>query len=541
MRPLITPARMRDMEKRYFAETGTPSIDLMERASSALRDALIARYGENRTFFFACGPGGNGGDGYACARLLAARGARCAVIPAAPPATPDAIENLRRAREAGVMALSVDDVSRSVSGRTSDVPSRWADGSGGSAPSADAPDVWVDALYGTGLSRAPEGDAARLIDLINAHRAAGGVTVAVDIPSGLNGATGRAYSPCVHADLTVTFQFAKTGHWLADGLDLCGEIEVADIGIPAAFHPEDMAALMEDGDVTLPHRPRNTHKGRSGRLLIVAGSMGMAGAAALCAESALRGGAGLVTVAAPASVVPILQTLVPCAMALPMPERDGAFAPEAADALADALAGVDAVVCGCGLSRRAAPEVVCAVLSCGKPALLDADALNLIAEDASLRPMLSLHHLITPHPGEAARLLGQVSGDPIADALALRALGCAALLKGATTVIPMAGRAVLSASGGNGMATGGSGDCLSGLIGALMAERAALDGGIGLTASHGNDRAARDDAADLTWIAAIGSHLHGLAGEAAQARLGARGMTARDIALSLPEVLARYE
>ena len=157
--------------------------------------------------------------------------------------------------------------------------------------------------------------------------------VAVDIPSGLNGLTGAAFSPCVCADATVTFQFAKTGHFLADGLDVCGEIEVADIGIPAAFFPEDLPRLMETGDAlaALPEKPRNSHKGMNGHLLIVAGSVGMAGAAALCATSALRSGVGLVTVACPASIVPILQTLAPCAMAVPLPERDGAIAPEAAE------------------------------------------------------------------------------------------------------------------------------------------------------------------------------------------------------------------
>ena len=164
MIPLITPADMRQMEQRFFRETGVASIELMEVAARALCDAILARYGAERTVYIACGPGGNGGDGYACARMLRQAGGRAAIVSAREPNSPDAAENLRRALEAGVPE----------------------------AP-ADRPDVWVDALYGTGLSRAPAGPAADLIRRINADRAQGSAVVAVDIPSGLNGLTGSGY------------------------------------------------------------------------------------------------------------------------------------------------------------------------------------------------------------------------------------------------------------------------------------------------------------------------------------------------------------
>lgn len=504
MRNLITPAEMRDMEQRYFAETGTPSIELMERAARALCDGIVRRYGAGRRVWFACGPGGNGGDGYACARLYARLGGDCALFPAAPARTPDAALNRKRALAAGIPELSLGDAK-------------------------GAPEVWVDALYGTGLSRAPEGDAAELIARMNADRAKGSRVTAVDIPSGLNGLSGGAFDPCVQADVTFTFQFEKTGHWLNDGLDACGDIEAADIGIPPAFFPGAMARLLETGDAlaALPPKPRNAHKGRNGHLLVVAGSTGMAGAAALCAQSALRSGVGLVTVAAPASVVPLVQVLAPCAMGIPLPERDGAVAPEAAAALREALAGKDAAVCGCGLSRRAAPEALEALLSSGVPALFDADGLNLIASHAALRGLLRPHHLVTPHPGEAARLLGRGMTDPVSDAFALRDMGCQALLKGATSVVPVGDRAMLSASGGQGMAKGGSGDVLSGLAGGLMAQYAA-----------GGDALAGDA---LARCAAVASELHGRAGALAQARLGPRGMCAQDIVAALPEALRRED
>ena len=499
MKPLITPSQMRDMEGRYFAETGTPSFDLMERAAAALCEALVRRFGIGKRVFFACGPGGNGGDGYACARMYAKRGGSCALLAAAPPRTPDAVRNRALALAAGVQALTPE--------------------------VAEAPDVWVDALYGTGLSRAPEGPAAALIERMNADRQRGCAVVAVDIPSGLNGLTGAAFDPCVRADCTVTFQFEKTGHRLGDGLDVCGALETADIGIPERFFPEHMALLVgsERAIDALPRKPRNSHKGMNGHLLIVAGSVGMAGAAALCATSALRSGVGLVTVACPASIVPIVQTLAPCAMAVPLPEAGGAISAEAVDSLEKALSGKRAVACGCGLSRGAAPEVLQLLLECGIPALFDADALNLIAQSEALKALLRPHHLITPHPGEAARLLGRAPGDPLSDALALAGLGCQVLLKGATSVIPVDGVPWLSASGCEGMAKGGSGDVLTGLAGGLMAQCAAM--GTAMTGAR------------LAACAAFASEIHGRAGELAQARTGAWGMCATDIVQALPEAL----
>ena len=493
MRPLITPAAMRDMEQRFFRETGTASIDLMEVAARKLCDIIIERYGTDRTVYFACGPGGNGGDGYACARLYRQAGGSAAIVSVGEPASPDAAENLRRARLLGIP--------EAPEGR---------------------PDVWVDALYGTGLSRAPSGPAAELIRRINADREQGSAVIAVDIPSGLNGLTGAAHAPCVVADLTVTFQFAKPGCLLADGLDASGEVVVPDIGIPASFYPGNSPALADEADLRrmLPRRPRNFHKGMAGHLLIVAGSFGMAGAAAMCALSAMRAGAGLTTIACPASIVPILQTLAPCAMCVPLPERDGAISPVALEGVRSILPGKTAVVCGCGLSRRASPEIVGLLLECGLPTLLDADGLNLIAERDELKASLRLQPLITPHPGEARRLLNRPLSDPMADALALTDLGCQALLKGAATVIPVAGRPVISTRGTSGMAKGGSGDCLSGVIGALMAQ---------------------NPGADLARCAVAGCQLHGMAGEVAAERLGVRAMTPMDLIDALPEVLKRYE
>ena len=317
---LLTPAQMRAMEKRYMDEEGVASIGLMERAAQALTDVLIQRFGTGKAIFFACGPGGNGGDGLAAARLYKAAGGQAAFALCGEARSPDAVENLRRAREAGVREIGMDSCGR--------------------------PDVWVDALFGTGLSRALSGEALGFAGRINGDRARGSRVVAVDIPSGISGLSGGGPDGgtdegFVRADITITFQCPKIGHYLDFGLVATGELVVADIGIPAEYLPEKGIAYLYEIPASFRGYtfPRNTHKGGRGHVLIVAGSMGMAGAAALCAGAALRSGAGLVTVACPASIVPILQVLEPCAMCVPLPEKDGALSAEAAAPLRELAQG----------------------------------------------------------------------------------------------------------------------------------------------------------------------------------------------------------
>ena len=496
MRRLIDPEVMRISEAEYFRTSGVPSIEVMERAARALADTILDRFPDARIIHIACGPGGNGGDGYACARLLLDAGRAVRIFAASGAKSPDAVENAARDRSLGIPILEV----------------READG---------APDLWIDCLYGTGLSRAPEGEAAELIARMNRDRALGAKVVAADIPSGLNGRTGARFTPCAQADLTVSFQFAKYGHVLQDGLDVCGELLVRDVGFPEDAFPGDLPCIIEPSDLRALFAPRrrNIHKGSCGHLLIVAGSFGMAGAAAMCAKAALRSGVGLVTIACPASIVPILQTLAPCAMCVPLPEADGAVSQEAVPIVRNTLAGKTAVVIGPGLTRRAPAALVAAVLESGLPAAIDADALNLIAENPELKSPLRPHHVLTPHPGEAARLLGHPCADPIADVAALAELGAAAVLKGASRVIAGGGQVFISASGAGGMARGGSGDVYAGLLGALLAE--------------GSD-------STPVQSACAACEIHGLAGERAQSKYGPRGMNAADIIEFIPEVFAAY-
>ncbi len=486
MRKLVTPVQMRTLEKTYLETTRVRSVDLMERAARGLCQTITELYGGDRTVYFACGPGGNGGDGYACARLYAEAGGIAVAVEVEAPVSPDARKMRQRAEDADV-AVTAD----------------WRN--------LPAPDVWVDAVYGIGLSRATEGEAAEIIDRMNAD---GADIVAVDIPSGLDGLTGRAYEKCVCADLTVTFQRAKTGHYLADGLDMCGDVIVKDIGIPESFLPADAVMLVNYDDVKPMPRRRNSYKGDYGHLLIVAGSLGMAGAAAMCALAAMRAGAGLTTVACPRAIVNVVQTIAPCAMCVPLPEADGVLSDEAVPALLAALPGKSCVAAGCGLSRRCGRGVIHAILECGLPAVLDADCLNIVSGDEGLKALLTLNHLVTPHPGEAKRLLGRELTDPISDARALNALGPAVILKGASSVISSDRGTFISASGCPGMAKGGSGDALTGIAGALIAQ--GLAPGV---------------------AAYFASVLHGLAGEAAQEEFGERGMLTTDLIEMISEVV----
>lgn len=493
MRTLVTPEGMYALEKRCFAG-GTPSLVLMRRAAGRLAEAFQAHFGafSGKTVAVACGRGNNGGDGYAFSALAARAGARVTLLTAcdAGALRGDALICAREALALDIPCLSAGQINEIA-----------------------RPDVWVDALFGIGLNRPLDGFYAALINRINADRDAGSRVMAVDAPSGLNLTSGRMMGACIAADVTVTFEYAKAGHYLADGMDRCGLVDVHSLETKLA--PDEPIFLIEPRDAiaALPERRRNIHKGSCGHLLIVAGSPGMAGAAHYAARMALRMGTGLVTLACPRSIMPVLQTLVPGAMAVPLPEENDAISKSALPMLEDALRGKTAVAVGPGLSRRAAPEIVAAVLTCGLPAVIDADALNLIAENAPLQALLRPHHVLTPHPGEAARLIGALTS-PIEDARRLHVLGSTALLKGASSVIAGEGGLYLSASGCGGMATGGSGDVLTGMLGALLAQSV--------------------ESETAAWAA---SELHGLSGEAAARALTETAMTASDLIDCWPETL----
>jgi len=496
MRIVLTPAQMYALEKDHF-DSGMPTLYAMENAASAFVDELIHFCGplEGKRIIVACGSGNNGGDGYAIARLAHENGAIVTLLPMSPVdrLRGDALINARRAiDELKLSCITPDDLRLLYS-----------------------PDVWVDALFGIGLNRPMPHEYRRLVQMIAQHRSKGSIVASVDVPSGLNAETGRIEGFAVHADLTVTFQYAKVGHFLLDGMDCTGKLVVRDIEMQS-FLPDRPAYLIEpsDPEEAFPRRRRNSHKGTYGHLLVVAGSFGMTGAAMYAAHAALRSGAGLVTIACPRSIVPMLQTLIPAAMCIPLPESDGAVSAEALPVLEAAFHGKSAVVVGPGLSTRAASCIIRAVLESDLPAVVDADALNLIALHTELRSLLRPHHVITPHPGEARRLCPDCTGDPLRDAERLAQLNAVVLLKGAASVIRRE-NTFISASGSPGMAVGGSGDVLSGVIGALLA---------GGTAPE-----------TAAWA---GSELHGRCGELAEKKLPAASMNPSDLIAELPSAIA---
>ncbi|MGI5884751.1 MAG: NAD(P)H-hydrate epimerase, partial [Candidatus Spyradocola sp.] len=358
---VLTPKRMREIESYAIATYGIDGLLLMERAALALAEEVLRGAPEGRPLrvLLVCGSGNNGGDAYACARMLHLRGARVTLLPlcALESLPPDAQKNARICRALGV-------------------PERGLDG----AFDVDV-DVIVDGIFGTGLSRAPQEDFARAIAGINRAAARGTRVLSVDIPSGVDGASGRPLGEAVRAETTVTFQWAKRGHFLYPGAGFCGRLVVADIGIPdpvAGFLPED-AEVLDAAAVRalLPVRARDAHKNDFGHALLVAGSRGMAGAAVLAATACMRAGTGLLTALVPErSVLPQVQAAVPVAMCLPLSEgADGRVADDAA-AYEAALAGKTAVGVGPGLGRAPGrAEAVRAALRSGLPAVVDADGL----------------------------------------------------------------------------------------------------------------------------------------------------------------------
>jgi NAD(P)H-hydrate epimerase len=481
----------------------------MRRAGEAAFEVLRARWPWARSLRVLCGGGNNGGDGYVAARLLRGAGRDARVVALVPPErlSPDARAVREQAERAGV---PIDDQGELV------------------AFEAGVGDVVVDALFGTGLSRPPGGAFAEAIARIEAARVSGARVLAVDVPSGLSADTGRPLGPCVRADATVTFGFQKRGLVLHPGPDLAGEVRVADIGIPdaAAARVPVGCELLTEGEARLlvpPRRP-DAHKGDAGRVLVVAGSPGKTGAAHLALLGALRGGAGLVTLAARPEVLPLALAGRPEAMSLAL-SGSGPLGRGDLAALLAAARGADALVVGPGIPRGAETgELLRAFLGRAKvPAVLDADALNALAEDRGSVGGLGVPLVLTPHPGEMARLAGitaeAVQEDRIGTATArAREWSATVVLKGARTVVadPEGPPAVVP-TGNAGLASGGTGDVLAGLVGALL--------GSGLPAPA---------------AARAAAFVHGRAGDLAARRYGERGLLAGDLGEAIGAVWAEW-
>jgi NAD(P)H-hydrate epimerase len=491
---LYTAEQVRRLDQCAIQGHGIPGIELMERAGLSVFEAARRAWPEARRWLLLCGAGNNGGDGYIVARL---------------------------AREAGLdVTLCALKAPGSLGGDAAIAAQRWQAAGGECAEwpevAVDACDLLVDALLGTGLDREPAGAYGAAVDAINA---AGRPVVAVDIPSGLQADTGVCLGRAVRANLTVTFIGNKRGLFTADGPDYAGSVIFSNLDTPDSVRDSEpnSGILIQENIIhnLLPPRSRNTHKGSYGWLLGVGSDIGMSGALRLCGEAALRGGAGKVTLVTRPEHSALLNVACPELMVRGL---------DAGESLAGLLGEVDALVTGTGLgqsewSQRMFDQCMQATV----PLVLDADGLNLLA---ALLPDLDAADLprgrwvLTPHPAEAGRLLGcaaaEVQQDRVAAAQRLaRRYQAVVVLKGCGSVIADAdGRYAICPLGNPGMATAGTGDVLTGVIGALLAQ--------GLSC----------------WDAACaGVVAHARAGDLAAAQVGERGLMASDITRQLPSVL----
>ncbi len=507
---LLTADQMRELDRRTIEEVGIPGPVLMENAGRAVIGELLRRFAALRPgpVLILAGKGNNGGDGFVVARCLLDGGWRVRTVVLA---EKDSIE--------GDAALHL----RALTGAGGTV--RFI---GSPAAVAEAlaetpfPALVVDALLGTGLSSPVRGLHAEAIAWINASAAP---VVAVDIPSGVDATSGRVLGEGVRADLTVTFAAAKPGLAVYPGAGLVGEMVVADIGIPAALLAKTPVThvLVERSEAAalIPRRPAAGHKGSFGHLLLLAGSVGKTGAAALAASAAVRSGAGLVTLGCPRAVQGVLAVKLTEAMTAPLPDLDGALSLQALEEIRLLCEGKAALALGPGLGTT--PEAQALVRRLVRevrlPMVIDADGLNALAGHLELLGELEGESppVLTPHPGEMARLTGRSVDEVEADRLTAagelaRQSRSVVVLKGARTVIALPdGRLFINGSGNPGLASGGTGDVLTGLIGGLLAQR--MPSG---------------DAALL------GVFLHGLAADRLAERQGEAGLAAGDLVRELP-------
>jgi len=516
---LVTNQEMARLDGETINNYGLPGMVLMEHASSRVVEWL-SWYWEGKVagkrVVILAGKGNNGGDGLAVARLLSNAGAFVTVFLLCHPGElkGDAGQNYQVLQRFGEKVYQL----------TSDKDLQKLD------ISLMCADLVVDAIYGTGFRGAVTGLAADVINLVNNS---GLPVVAVDVPSGLEAGTGKVAGPCIKAAATVTFGLPKLGLVLEPGRRQVGELWLGDISLPRQLIQNSglKTRLITPEEVTqrLPSRPAAAHKGSFGHVAAVGGSEGMTGAIYLAATAALRGGAGLVTALVPRSLHGLMEIKTVEVMTKPLPETEAvSVGLEALNTVLEFAGKTDVVLLGPGMSQHASTAAFLANLvpKLDKPLVLDADALNIISNNDPKKFFADLKApiVITPHPGEMARLTGlpvrEIQQNRLEVASkAAREWKVVVVLKGAGTVVAHpGGKVFVNPTGNPGMATAGSGDVLSGLVAGLMAQGlAALD------------------------AAVAGVYVHGLAGDLAAREKGQMGLTAGDILASLPRALAALE
>ncbi|MHB8242436.1 MAG: NAD(P)H-hydrate dehydratase [Solirubrobacteraceae bacterium] len=502
--PLPDAETMRGVDRWAIEERGVAGLDLMERAGAGVAQA-VERVAPDGPVTVVCGKGNNGGDGLVVARLLRDAGREVSVVCVADPQdfAGDALTNLERLPEPGPVRLD---------GRA------WS-GDAQQATPVDSAAVIVDALLGTGFQGGPHGAVA---DAIGAIAGADAPVVSVDVPSGVDASTGAVSGMAVEAALTVTFHAAKPGLWVRPGKGYAGETQTIDIGVPRGAPMDCSIGLIERSILgELPHREATGTKFVSGHVVVAGGSRGLTGAPAMAALASMRAGAGYVTVCAPASLQAILASVgIPEMMTIGLPDADGALSAEAVGAVIEATGRGGSLALGPGIGRSDGAVVFARALTreAQVALVLDADGLNAHAGRLHELREREAPTVLTPHAGELARLLECESADIESARLqrvreAAEMAGAVVVLKGDDTLIAdPAGMVAVSPGGSPALATAGTGDVLTGVIAALLAQ------GI-----------------EPFRAASTGVWLHAEAGRRAARRLGApEGVIASDVIAALP-------
>ncbi len=497
---IVTPEEMVRIDRWAIEDMGIPDMLLMELAGKGVADIIMKEYPEALYWLIVAGKGNNGGDGYVVGRHLANHGYEVDIIVLGEKSKikGSARKNLEIAMQMGIPVSFVE--------QEDDLKNVYS--------YLDNYDGVVDAIFGTGFKGKPEGIYREAIELINTFP---GKVVSLDIPSGVNAETGKVEGVAVRADITCAICLAKTGHFLFPGRDYRGELHVVDIGIPLHRYSGINKVVPNDSFIRmiLPVRPPHGHKGFFGKVMVIGGSSGMAGAVSLAALSALKIGAGLSYAAVPASIVRSVDAIAPEVVKIPLYEEDKGFLLESAyKEIEKHIKSVNVVVIGPGMGQneRLKKLVTELVENTDVPMVLDADALNNIAGNWELIEKKETPIVLTPHPGEFARW---IESDPhsvdeerlfhvlqFADKYEKHVL----VLKGATTLVGSDNRVYFNPTGNDGMATGGSGDVLSGIIAGLIAQ--------GLTPLQASF---------------VGVYIHGKAGDVAAQKKNRYSITAVDI------------
>lgn len=502
---VITSEEMRQLDKAAQTRFGIPGLILMENAGVQSVRYIEESYGnlKDKNIAVVCGKGNNGGDGLVIARHLTNKGAYASVylLSDAKEISRDSKTNLEIIKRMKMPVYT---------------------GASNIQSGLKKADIIIDAIFGTGLKKDISGIYAKAIDLINRSEKP---VMAVDIPSGIDSDNGRIKGCAVKADLTVTFCLPKIGHFIYPGAEYSGTLKIADISIPKGLVDESSIKThliaKDSASKILPKRRADAHKGDFGHLFIIAGSPGLTGAAVMAGLSGLRIGTGIVTLGVPEGLNHIFETKITEAMTLPLPQtNEQTISPAAKNKIINFLKKADVVAIGPGLSqnRETAQLIRELIREIRVPMVIDADAINSLAGHADILKKTKAQAIITPHPGELSRLINITSDDINRDRITIarkvsQQYNIIVVLKGANSVIAEPdGNVYINNTGNPGMASGGTGDVLTGIIAGLICQKVSPIN-----------------------AAIAGVHLHGLAGDLASLEKGEAGLIAGDMIKKIPE------